>query len=77
LSHFVYKNYLNKKDFVSHIISNEGKSMINGSSDDFNMGKESKDILTEPQIFIRKWIGEVKIIFSNKKPKFKSTKFQI
>ncbi len=39
--------------------------MINGSSDDFNLGKESKDILTEPQIFIRKWIGEVKIIFSH------------
>lgn len=57
------------KDFVNQIIHNESKNAANQftSSATFagnNPGlsnKSNKDLLSDPAIFLRKWIGEVQI----------------
>ena len=49
------------KDFVNEIINTENKIASNTSNDEFL--KVNKELLFDPTIFIRKWIGEV--IFSN------------
>jgi hypothetical protein len=52
----------NRKDFVSEIIYNESKRALklkNATTGDAGAYvKGNKEILTEPVIFIRKWIGE-------------------
>ena len=46
------------KDFVNEIIYNENKKAVSTFVTEEN-NKPNKEILTEPNIFIRKWIGEV------------------
>ena len=52
------------KDFVNEIINNESKKSVNHlvnnqAEVDINFMRANKELLTEPVIFIRKWIGEV------------------
>ena len=60
------KNSIKIKDFVNEIIYNENKKSINhllaSTNEELNLIKANKELLTEPTIFIRKWIGEV-IVF--------------
>lgn len=47
------------------MIYHENKNAINllvsDTGDDLNLMRVNKELLTEPVIFIRKWIGEVKL----------------
>lgn len=61
-----YKINLNSEiqDFVNEIIQNEGKKsgnylIENLENNNTMAAKANKDLLGEPLIFIRKWIGEV------------------
>ena len=55
------KNLKIKKDFVNEIISNENKKVLQNSMENPNEEtfKFHKELLTEPTLYIRKWIGEV------------------
>lgn len=59
---------VNPKDFVNEIIYNENKKANSNLGSNPNMGsmdpvltKSNKELLTEPTIFLRKWIGEVSL----------------
>lgn len=58
---------VNPKDFVNEIIFNENKQAVNSYAAKSNeeANKPSKELLTEPNIFIRKWIGEVTYKWTN------------
>ncbi|RNA12572.1 hypothetical protein BpHYR1_009056 [Brachionus plicatilis] len=47
---------INSKDFVNEIIENEQKKTT--ANDETNVIRSKKELLTEPSIFVRKWIAE-------------------